>query len=588
MPTVIDSNTILADFDHHFRVFAGPGAGKTYWLVKHIRNVIRASNRIPPCSYVACISYTNVAVGEIIKGLGRSAEHAELSTIHSFLYKNVVKPYLHLIKDDSGQPLVNHSLVDGHNEHRPMFPAVKAWLESTGSRNQSVLFKKQHEIFGYLKTVSWQRDDTSGQWALKQGRRIAPVKYLPISKLDSYKTFYWRYGIIDHDDVLYFAYRILEEHPVIREFLSLRFPYLFIDEFQDTNPVQTQVVKWLAEHHTLVGVIGDIEQSIYGFQGARPEDFAKFRLPGQIDYIINDNRRSTNSIIRLLNHVRGDRVIQKGFRQIDGESVTIYIGDVQNLVSDLCDDQMAILARTNDEAVRIRRSVSSPGNELWDELSKIDAKRSYFLEHLMTAGELAHLRHYSLALEKIIRSIRISKGELKDPLKFTGIITKLKCRGLAVSLLHFILDSYSELGRSSLLDAYKKISEHLGTAINGLSLTAVRTGQFHDFAGSVTYGALVDALRLPDETRLIRTIHQAKSVEFDKVLVALRDQKQLEHLLRPKEKRSKTEAEEKRITYVALSRAQNNLLISIPELSEDERKGLEALGIRVVRLDDRL
>jgi DNA helicase-2/ATP-dependent DNA helicase PcrA len=592
MATLIDSNTVLADFDHHFRVFAGPGAGKTYWLVKHISNVIRASKRIPPCAYVACISYTNVAVGEIIKGLNRSAESAELSTIHSFLYKNVVKPYLHLLKDVSGHPLVNHAVVDGHDEHRPTFSAVKAWLESIGPKFPNCLYKNQHEIFDYLKSLSWQRDDADGQWFLRPLRWVRPVKYLPTTKLDSYKSYYWCDGIIDHDDVLYFAYRILDEYPTVREFLSARFPYLFIDEFQDTNPVQTQFVKWIAEHHTLVGVIGDIEQSIYGFQGAQPEDFSNFSLPGQVDYVIHDNRRSTDSIIRLLNHVRRDGIEQKGLRQTGGEAVTMYVGNIETIVPQLCaqlfpDDQMVVLSRTNNEASKIRRLASSPGNDLWDQLEKVDPKRCYFLEHLLASGELAKLGHYSLAIGKIIRGIRISKGMLKDPLKLAKSITELECRGLAVSLLHFILSRYAELRASSLSDAYKGISDHLGATIAGLSLMAFKSGKFREFADSVTYGMLVDVLRLPDETRLIRTIHQAKSSEFNNVLVSLRDQKQLEHLLNPGKKKGKPEAEEKRITYVALSRARDNLLISIPELSEDDQQRLEELGIRVVRLDDR-
>lgn len=588
MATIIDSNTVLADFDHHFRVLAGPGAGKTYWLVKHITNVIRSSQRIPSCSYVACISYTNVAVGEITKGLGRSAERAELSTIHSFLYKNVVKPYLHLLKDSSGQPLVNYALVDGHDEHRPTFSAVKAWLESIGPKYLNFLYKNQHEIFDYLKSLSWQHDDTNGQWSLKPFRWGRPVKYLPTTQLDSYKPYYWCDGIIDHDDVLYFAYRILQEHPIIREFLSFRFPYLFIDEFQDTNPVQTQLVKWIAEHHTFIGVIGDVEQSIYGFQGARPEDFENFSLPGQVDYVINDNRRSTDSIISLLNNVRSDGIEQRGLRQTGGEAVTMYVGDVETMASKLCaqlfpNEQMVVLTRKNDEASRIRSLTSSSGNDLWDQLEKIDAKRYYFLEHLIAAGELAHREHYALSLGKIIRGIRSSKGILKDPLKLAKSITELERRGLAVSLLHFILNSCSELRRSSLSDAYKKISEHLGATIDGLSLMAFKAGKFRDFADSVTYGMLVDVLRLPDETRLVRTIHQAKSAEFDNVLVSLRNQKQLGHLLNTRKKNGKSEAEEKRITYVALSRARNNLLISIPELSEEDEKRLEVLGIRIVR-----
>ena len=586
---IISSDTVLTSFDHHFRVFAGPGAGKTYWLVNHIVNVIRNSKRITPSSYVACISYTNVAVGEIIKGLGRSAEHAEVSTIHSFLYRNVVKPYLHLLKDEKGEPLVNYALVDGHDEHKPIHMAVKkGWLDSIGAKLD--FYSKQHEIFAYLKKLTWQRDNNTGNWSLRPHGWVPHPKYLPTSQLHLYKPFYWREGVIDHEDVLYFAYRILEEFPLVQEFLSLRFPYLFVDEFQDTNPIQTQVIKWLANHYTLVGVIGDVEQSIYGFQGARPEDFDDFNLPGQLDYLINDNRRSTDAIIQLLNHVRGGSIEQKGLRQIAGEPVRIYVGDVIILIPHLYSqlspgDQIVILARKNLDVASIRRLTSSRKEDLWDQLSKIDVDRFHFLEHLIAGGELAKLQHYSLAVIRLLRGLRMSRaGSLKEPFKFNRNVTKLECRGLAVSLLNFVINNYSQLRQSSLLNVYQQISDLLSETIHGLSLRAAKAGGFRNFADSTTYGMLADGLRLPDETRATRTIHQAKSAEFSNVLVSL-DKEGLNHILDPKKKRDGANAEEKRVTYVAISRARDRLFISVSELPEEDGRRLEDLGLEVVRLD---
>ena len=87
----------------------------------------------------------------------------------------------------------------------------------------------------------------------------------------------WKRGQIDHEDVLYFAYRLLREFPALRD-SSRGFPYLFIDGFQDTLPVQAAVVQWLAESGTVVGVIGDPEQAIYGFLDASPTHFNVFQL----------------------------------------------------------------------------------------------------------------------------------------------------------------------------------------------------------------------------------------------------------------------------------------------------------------------
>lgn len=123
-PIAITSDHVFDDVEHHFRVAAGPGAGKTHWLVAHIKNVAKVGKRLTPCSKVAVISYTNVAVREIIGRLDTVADAADVSTIHSFLYRNVVRPYLHLLKDPLGADLIAHSVVDNHDVHFPAYDKV--------------------------------------------------------------------------------------------------------------------------------------------------------------------------------------------------------------------------------------------------------------------------------------------------------------------------------------------------------------------------------------------------------------------------------------------------------------------------------
>lgn len=101
---VITSDDRIGEVDTPFRILAGPGAGKTYWLVRRIKDVIEWSDRLGPNQRIACISYTRVAAGEVEKGLGSAAAHADVSTIHSFLYRNIVKPYLPWVCDEGGSP----------------------------------------------------------------------------------------------------------------------------------------------------------------------------------------------------------------------------------------------------------------------------------------------------------------------------------------------------------------------------------------------------------------------------------------------------------------------------------------------------
>ena len=87
------------DINSHFKIVAGPGAGKTTFLINQIKNIIENSNKVNIYRKIACITYTNVAVENIIKRLDYSLEVIEVATIHSFLYKHVLKPYLWVLQD---------------------------------------------------------------------------------------------------------------------------------------------------------------------------------------------------------------------------------------------------------------------------------------------------------------------------------------------------------------------------------------------------------------------------------------------------------------------------------------------------------
>jgi DNA helicase-2/ATP-dependent DNA helicase PcrA len=592
---VISSDDVLDKFNCHCRVSAGPGAGKTYWLTNHIRNVVTRSKCLSATRYIACISYTNVAADEIKERLGDYANRVEISTIHAFLYKFVVKPYLFMVTDSDGIPLVDYKEVDGHDEHRPSRKLVRQWLESTG--DWGALYSKLNECCQYLKKIKWLINN-DGEWYLGTIGYASRPDYFPSTKLDSYKPLYWKRGVIDHEDVLYFAYRILNEQPQIKKFLSAKFPYIFVDEFQDTNPVQTQVLKWLTGENSYVGVIGDLEQSIYSFQGAKPEDFIEFDIANLQDFIIHDNHRSTDSIIRLLNHVRSNGIEQRGNRQEQGLEVRLYVGPLERTISVIIGDltpqeNVCILARSNIEVENLRKSKYENSDDVWSELDQIDLNRSRLLEDIITAVELAKRDMLTQSLSKLKRTLRIfhSDGTLRDPFRLSNTNTKIDDtikRSISVSILTSILSKYDSMQEKTLLEAYEFISDVLGKSITGLSLQRITRGRIKEFAEERKYSELTHSVKLPaSEKRNIRTIHQAKSAEFRNVLVVFnhldsqKAAKQISYLLNPAEHQN---CEEKRILYVALSRARERLFISVPELSSEEERDAQTLGIQIIRI----
>ncbi|KJS29806.1 MAG: hypothetical protein VR64_19075 [Desulfatitalea sp. BRH_c12] len=586
----IDSGTLLSDIERHFRVVAGPGAGKTHWLVNHIKHVVSRSKRLSPASRVACISYTNVAVNEIVTRLGSSATQVDASTIHSFLYRNVVRPYLHLLREGDGKPLVAFASVDGHDEHHPSYTIIDEWLRSIGqAKILQRAFKEQRDILkDKLCQLVWQRSG-GGVWTLEPRKRDRMGKMLNTictsANLIDYKRRYWSLGIVDHEDILYFAHRILEGHPLVCQCLSARYRYLFIDEFQDTLPIQTNVVQWLADAGTVVGVIGDAEQSIFGFLDAHPQHFLSFSLPDYLDMTMHHNRRSTRRIISILDRMRSDGLRQHCFRELDGQPVTVYIGDVDRSLAairtDLPPDAVLhVLTRKNRDAHRVRSAIAPGTVEPWESFYGADAERARFMEHVIAGTVLAKRGQISLAHREAARIIG-RKGRVRKPLKCDTVLSDVHWKGIAVTVLQEFLTNHAAVFAGTLLEAYVRCGTCVTAAYPAVTLTAVKAGKFKAFAEATPYSHLAESVRLREEVRHVRTIHQAKGSEGDNIAVYFEDADRVRHITHSS---TAPADEEKRLTYVALSRARNRLFLCIPMdvvINADE---LNALNLRVIDL----
>lgn len=586
----IDSGMILADIERHFRIVAGPGAGKTHWLVNQIKHVVARSKRLSPTSRVACISYTNVAVNEIVSRLGSAANQVDASTIHSFLYRNVVRPYLHLLRDNVGQPLVAFASVDGHDEHHPSYSIIDEWLRSIGQAK--ILQRDFKEHLGILMSklcqLVWQRS-AEGVWTLgprkldRMGKMLNSI--CTSANLIDYKRRYWNLGIVDHEDILYFAHRILEEHSLVCQCLSARYRYLFIDEFQDTLPIQTNVVQWLAGAGTVVGVIGDAEQSIYGFLDAHPEDFQSFSLPDYLDVTMRHNRRSTRRIISILDHVRSDGLRQHCFRELDGQPVTVCIGEVGHSLAVIRanlppDAVLHVLTRKNKDSHRVRSALAPGTVEPWESFYDADAERARFMEHVIAALELAKRGQYALAHREVARIIG-RKGRVRKPLKCDTGLNDIHRKGIAVAVLQEFLTNRATIFAGTLLEAYVRCGTCITAAYPAVTLTAAKAGKFKTFAEATPYSHLSGSVRLQEEVRHVRTIHQAKGSEGDNIAVYLENADRVRHITHP----SVTPGDdEKRLTYVALSRARDRLFLCIPLDVAINADDLRALDLHVIDL----
>jgi DNA helicase-2/ATP-dependent DNA helicase PcrA len=584
----INSDTLIP-IEEHFRVSAGPGAGKTYWVVKHIKNILHTSKRLKKTRKIACITYTNIAVETILKNLGTNTSQVEVSTIHSFLYKHIVKPYVSFLAADYGLDVVE---LDGHSDPVLHFKKVVEWIENHPYANElkhpytiNQLIKldtNKSALIGWLSSLSYKMDhynnlkiigDREKAFYLVENkgkieRRYLNKKCLDILEADllGYKKLYWQEGLIDHDDVLFFSYQLIKKYPFILTILRAKFPYFFVDEFQDTNPIQVAILKLIGEKETIIGIIGDEAQSIYSFQGADPKQFRSFELPHIVDYVIPDNRRSTNRIIDVLNKVRTN-IKQNKIRNIDGEKPIIIIGDkvaaLRKAIEISNNEPVYSLSRDNITSNVMKKEIGEMyfNDKLIDELSDIDKSsssnhyRSKVVISCLKATELAHEGKFKEAIKELEQLFR----EKND---------KSKGKKEALKYLCLLLKNYDEFKDKSFFDFYSFVKSKIKPEISNLKSGAAKT-----FYEKHSYLQLALCVNFNEDISKDKTIHKAKGDEFNNVLVVLNNEKDLDFLLRP----DLNGNEEHRIYYVAISRARERLFINIPSLSNNDLSILEGL-----------
>lgn len=578
---VISSDETISELSNHFKVIAGPGAGKTYWLVRHILNILQNAQNLTSVSKIACITYTTVAGEEIQKRLGNNQVKVEVSTIHSFLYENIVKPYVYLLKDENGNALVNTEELNGHDENIATNGKIYLWQQE--ARNGYLTDKQK--IKKCLENLDWILEEN--EISLKPRKfylsRIGRYS-IKSEEMLVYKQLFWREGVIHHEDVLYFAYKILNEYPSLLHHISCKYPYILLDEFQDTNPIQTEIIKSLGSAGSIIGVIGDPAQSIYEFQGASRQDFISFSLPKQRVYVIENNRRCGSQIVVFLNYIRrGDELRQRPMREHSDNVVYFFeYNDFQSgnitsfhelrsklgLTGDYC-----ILTRSNDSVKQLR---NADVMDIWSEFSEVDSDRERFIKRLLSAYKMVKDNRQEAGVKELVRVFKTDKdGALKAPFQESQYISLLIQRSLAVDLLEFMICRMDEFLDRSLCDLYEALSHLLMD--KGYNIKKIMRGKIRGFADSTSIKQLLDNLILPEEkSSVIRTIHKAKGTEFESILLYLSNIEEVMKIISPK---IDSKEDDTRILYVALSRARDLLCIACPPLDDKTKTMLRSLNL---------
>lgn len=565
----------LENIETNFKVFAGPGAGKTTWLISHLERVLYESNRLNKTGKIACITYTNVAAEEILNRLKCDKSRFDISTIHSFLYRNIVKPFSYLIeKDDNGEALFNTLLMDGHEEHIVQGDRLRRWINTINQLNGKDYnsynwLQNKPNVIAELSSLDYAFTDGEIDLIIRQNRGARLAK--SNGELWLYKTKYWKDGIMHHEDVLYFSYLILSRSPRVIEFIRGKFPYIFVDEFQDTTEIQTWIIEKITEAKTKVGVVGDLAQSIYKFTGAKRTDFINFKSGNVSEFKLNHNHRSTNRIVDFLNLLRPDIRQEYGQNKPDGSFVKILIGPIQAAktwyVENYPESSLYVLTRKNTTVSEINDQLGVANSNLLNDLYSNDsnAQRAKLIHSILMSIRFREKGDLKNALSEIFKSIRRASGSQ---------ILKLSLRRISIS----IIDSLKIDGnrRKSIAEFYLELRDKISGEYGFEIGSGLRAGSARTFYETHSINDILPFIKVDTKSdELVRTIHSAKGTEFENTLVHFETTNEFRNYIFNSQNHIDSQEDDCRIFYVGCSRAMKNLFINIPEANEADIGNIE-------------
>jgi ATP-dependent DNA helicase Rep len=270
-------------------VLAGAGSGKTGVITHKIAWLIRECG-IPP-RRIAAVTFTNKAAREMKGRVGRMLGGKEtrgltISTFHT-LGLNMIRRELEVLGYKKGFSIFDSQDAQG---------LVRELMRSDLSLDKGLIDQVHYQI------SRWKNALVSPEQAPAQCENN-PVQLAAARVYAAYNRQLKAYNAVDLDDLIVQPASMLREHASVREAWQSRLRYLLVDEYQDTNAAQYELVRLLVGVRGALTVVGDDDQSIYAWRGARPENLARLKddFPGLKVVKLEQNYRSCGRILKVAN-----------------------------------------------------------------------------------------------------------------------------------------------------------------------------------------------------------------------------------------------------------------------------------------------
>ena len=581
-------------------ILAGAGTGKTRVITYRAAYLVEKG--VAPQS-ILCVTFTNKAaeqmknrIADLLRATGHDASDLWISTFHSFAARLLRReaPRLGLPRD--------FNIYDDDAQTG----AVKFAVQQLGLNDRDYPPRSLRERISHAKNHGITHEEMAAEAYDPAIRNTAAV-------FKSYESILHRAGALDFDDLLLKAVVVLRDHSEARRAWSERFRYIQVDEFQDTNAAQEELVRLLAGPEKNICIVGDEDQSIYSWRGAKAGNMQRFieHFPETKVVRLEENYRSTQTILdaaagvvshnrarlgKTLRATRGPGASVRFLESHDAGGEAEFIsGEIAAGLRSNPDAHIAVLYRTTaqsraleecfrrlgiryrvvggfsfyqraevrdalayvrlifhpEDDVALLRVLNTPPRGIGDK--SVEAVRKVALENSTSLWD---------AIPQAARPGAIRGGAALQGFRVLveSLVREVKELPPA-QMLRRVLDASGYLGWIEQQDNIEHTSraDNLAELLNALA-EATEAGQ--TLQDMLDQAALVSATDDLDENVnvTLMTLHAAKGLEFDSVYLAGLEEGVLPHS-RSTERDEDVE-EERRLFYVGMTRAKQNLTLT--------------------------
>jgi DNA helicase-2/ATP-dependent DNA helicase PcrA len=580
--------------DEHALILAGAGSGKTRVLTTRIAWLIKGA-RASPSNFLA-VTFTNKAAREMLtrltamlpmspRGMWMGTFHGLCNRMLRAHHRDAGLPQAFQILDTQDQLAVIKRLLKSMNVDEDRYPPRELQWFINGQKEEGV---RARDVAVTDETV----------------RRQAEL-------YAAYDEQCQREGVVDFSELLLRSYELLRRNEILREHYAQRFRYVLVDEFQDTNRLQYRWLKLFSSFNTKYFAVGDDDQSIYTFRGANVGNMAEFERDFKVGKVIRleQNYRSHGNILDAANALIANNKNRLGKNLWTsagpGEPLRVFEGESDNDEARWIVEEVRSLAREGVPLSHIALLYRSNAQSRVVEHALFSQGISYrvygglrFFERAEIKHALAYLRLVAIpdddnAFLRVVNFPARGIGartieQVQDAAKQKGISLFQAAEGKVLQFKKLIEDLKAEtqglplpeviehvVARSGLIEHYKTEREGADRIENLEELTSAAAA-FTEEERQTESGEAIDPLTAflthaaleagehqageGQEAVQMMTVHSAKGLEFDVVFLT-----GLEEGLFPHEQSANERdglEEERRLAYVAITRARNRLYLS--------------------------